>query len=187
MDTAAAVPNSMALILRGGRDPAMLLDEVRGTVADLDPDLPLTEVQTMDAIVAQASSRTTFTMSLLVLSALIATGLAAIGIYAVLSNLASQRSREIGLRVAIGATARDVRGMIMWRGMSLAGLGCVLGLVAALPVGPLLESLLFRVDPLNGATLAGVVTTFLIAAAVSSHIPAKRAARLRPADVLRAE
>jgi predicted permease len=187
VDAAAAVPNSMALVVRGLGDPAMLLDDVRGTIADLDPDLPLSEVRTMDVIVARASSRTSFTMSLLVLAALVASGLAAIGIYGVLSKLASQRSGEIGLRVALGATAGDIRGMIMWRGMSLAGLGCALGLIASLPVGSLLESFLFRVDPLSVTTLASVVTTFLLAAAVSSHIPAKRAARLRPADVLRAE
>jgi ABC-type antimicrobial peptide transport system permease subunit len=177
----------MAIVVRASADPAMVIDEARGAVADMDRDVPVTDIRSMEDVVAESFSRTSFTMVLLLLAAVVALGLAALGIYAVLSHLAAQRTGEIGLRIALGATSADVRSMILRRGMWLAGLGCGAGLVGSLLVGPLLDSFLFRVDPLDTTTLVGVILTFLTAAATASLIPASRAAAMRPADALRAE
>jgi predicted permease len=187
LDSVGGGAHAMAIVVRASADPAMVIDEARGAVADMDRDVPVTDIRSMEDVVAESFSRTSFTMVLLLLAAVVALGLAALGIYAVLSHLAAQRTGEIGLRIALGATSADVRSMILRRGMWLAGLGCGAGLVGSLLVGPLLDSFLFRVDPLDTTTLVGVILTFLTAAATASLIPASRAAAMRPADALRAE
>jgi predicted permease len=187
LDSVGGGANAMSIVVRADGDRAMLIAEARGAMSDLDPDVPITDVRSMEDLVAESFSRTSFTMVLLLLAAVVALGLAALGIYAVLSHLAAQRTGEIGLRIALGATSADVRSMILRRGMWLAGLGCGAGLVGSLLVGPLLDSFLFRVDPLDTTTLVGVILTFLTAAAIASLIPASRAAAMRPADALRAE
>jgi putative ABC transport system permease protein len=187
LDSVGGGANAVAIVVRASADPTMVIDGARGAVADMDPDVPVTDIRSMEDVVAESFSRTSFTMVLLLLAAVVALGLAALGIYAVLSHLAAQRTGEIGLRIALGATSADVRSMILRRGMWLAGLGCGAGLVGSLLVGPLLDSFLFRVDPLDTTTLVGVILTFLTAAAIASLIPASRAAAMRPADALRAE
>ena len=117
----------------------------------------------------------------------IALFLGSAGIYGVVSYVASQRSAEMGVRLALGADPGRVRNIILSRGMSLAGLGVALGLVASVALGGVLRSLLFGVSPLDLPTLVGASVVFLFVAALSSVIPARRAARTSPAIALRAE
>ena len=126
-------------------------------------------------------------MSLLALAAGIALFLSAVGIYGVLSYVATQRTAEMGVRLALGADAATVRKIIMSQGMLLAGLGVAAGLVGSVALGGVLSSLLFGVSPLDPLTLTGVAVIFLAVAAVASAIPAQRAARTPPAVALRAD
>ena len=130
-------------------------------------------------------SRTSFTMSLLVLAAIIALFLGSVGIYGVISYVAIQRTSEIGVRLALGADAEGVRRMILMQGR-LAGAGVVIGLLAATAMGQLLTSLLYGVSPLDPLTLVGGSVVFLAVAALAGVIPARRAARTPPAVALQA-
>jgi putative ABC transport system permease protein len=128
----------------------------------------------------------TSTLTLLAFTA-IALGLAALGLYGVLSYAVSQRSHEIGIRVAMGASRSDILRMVMGQGLRLAGAGLVVGLVASLALTRLLSSLLFGVSPYDVPTLATVVVVLLATALLASFLPAFRATRVSPLDALRYE
>ncbi len=129
-------------------------------------------------------SRTSFTMSVLVLAAIIALFLGSVGIYGVISYIVSQRTSEIGVRLALGADSTKVRRMILMQGMRLAGAGVAIGLLAALAMGRLLTSLLYGVSPFDPLTLVGGAVIFLPVAALGAIIPALKAARIPPAVAL---
>jgi ABC-type antimicrobial peptide transport system permease subunit len=132
-------------------------------------------------------SRTTFTMSLLALAAGVALFLGAVGIYGVIAYGVRQRTSEIGIRVALGATPARIRRRVVGRGLIPAAIGVVLGLAAASVASRTMASLLFGVSPLDVPTLLGGAALFLVVAGLASLLPSARATRISPAEALRAE
>jgi predicted permease len=186
-DTTLGVDDRMTVTLRTVGEPQGALEAVRREVRAMDPGLPLYNVQPMTAIVRAATARTAFTVVLLGIASVIAVLLGAIGIYGVISYVVSLRSREIGVRMALGAQGGEVRWMVTRQGLLLAGGGIAIGLVGAALVTRLLRALLFGVTPGDPVALIGSATILLIVAAVASAVPAWRASRLDPISALRAE
>ena len=176
----------MSMVVRSDAEPFSLVPAIRSVIEAIDPDLAISDIRTMEDVVEDSMSRTSFTMSLLLLAALIALFLGSVGIYGVISYIVSQRTSEIGVRLALGADSGQVRGMILMQGMRLAGAGVVIGLLAAAAMGQLLTSLLYGVSPLDPLTLVGGSVVFLAVAALAGVIPARRAARTPPAVALQA-
>ncbi len=187
LDSVGGGVRPMMMVVRTEVDPSVLAPGIRSAVEELDPILPITDLQPMEALLQDSLSRTSFTMSLLVLAAVIALFLGSVGVYGVLSYVATQRTAEMGVRLALGADAGSVRKIILSQGMLLAGLGVAAGLAGAVAIGGVMTSLLFGVSPLDPLTLVGVSAIFLAVAAAASLIPAQRAARTPPAVALRAD
>jgi len=141
----------------------------------------------MTEVVAQAGARTSFTLVMLAIASAVALALAAVGIYGVLSYVVSLRTREIAVRLALGARPADVRRMVTRQAVAVAALGAGVGLVGAVAVTRVLAALLFGVSPTDAATMVGAAALLLAVAAVASWLPARRAAGLDPARALRAE
>ncbi len=175
-----------ALAVRTAVEPVSLVGAIRGAIAEVDPDLPIADIRTMEGVLGASIARTSFTMSLLVISALIALFLGAVGIYAVLSYVVSQRTPEIGIRSALGATPDAVRRMILSQGMRFVGVGVLIGLVAAVALGQVLATQLYGVSPIDPVTIAITAAIFLGVAMLASFLPAARAAGTSPLDALRA-
>jgi putative ABC transport system permease protein len=168
-------------------DPSRLVAPVQRLVRELDPALPLTDVQTMSAVLAAATQQQRFTMALMAAFALLALTLAAVGLYGVIAYAVSRRTREIGIRLALGSDARRVRGLVLSEGMRPACLGVALGLVGAALLTRFLRSLLYEVAPLDAATFVLVPLLLLVVAGLAVLVPAARASRLEPVEALRAE
>ena len=183
-DTLDRPQRAMSLAVRGSGDPLDLVPLLRREVGALDATLPLSNIETMDDVVGDSMSRTSFTMTLLVLAAIIALFLGSVGIYGVISYSVSGRTPEIGVRLALGADSKKVRTMILMQGMRLAGAGVVIGLLAATAMGRLLNSLLFGVSSFDPVTLVGGSLIFLAVATLAAVIPALRASRIPPAVAL---
>ncbi len=182
---AQMVITSPALCIRTAGDPAALAAPLRRQLAELDPDIPLFRVRTLDTLVSNAASEPRFQMLLVTSFALLALALSAVGLYAVLSYLVAQRTTEIGLRMALGAQPGDVLQWVLRRGMRMAFLGAILGLGLSAAVTRYLQDLLFGVRPLDALTLTAVSATLLAVSAVASALPAVRASRLDPMQALR--
>jgi putative ABC transport system permease protein len=179
---------SMSLRIRvGSGDPASVTQAVRGELAALDPDLPLHSVKPMAEVVGELVSPQRFTTFLLAGFAALAGLLAAIGIYGVVSYSVIQRTREIGVRMALGAQARDVMRMVLRRGMILAGAGAGIGLVASIQLSKYISTLLFRVEPTDTATLVTITVLVVMVTFVACFIPARRATRVDPISTLRVD
>jgi predicted permease len=178
---------AMNVVLRSGADPAALTAAVRKEVRELDPELPLYNVLTMQQRVDASLARRRFSMALLGLFALFALALAAVGAYGVISYLVNQGTREIGIRIALGATPRGILQLIVQRGMlmSISGLG--LGLAATLLLARFIRSLLFGVQATDPLTFAAVAALLCLITLLATYIPARRAARTDPAACLRCE
>jgi FtsX-like permease family len=177
----------MFAVLRTTDEPAALIPAVHRAVAELDPTLPLFHVHTMDDVLWEAVARPRFLMFLLTAFAGIALLLAAIGIYGVISFTVAQRSRELGIRVALGATKGRVLAQILGEGLTLTLGGVVIGLAAAFGLTRLISTMLFGVAPLDAATFAGVAVALTGVAVLASLIPARRAAAVDPVIAMRAE
>ena len=185
VDSAGGGVQVMTMTLRTETDPLSLVSTIRGAIAEVDRDLPMAKVQSMDRVLADSMSRTSFTMSVLVIAALVALFLGAVGIYGVLSYVVSLRAPEIGTRLALGASPASVLRMVLSHGMRLAGAGALLGLVAALALSRVLVALLYDVSPSDAVTLVATSAIFLGVALLASVLPAARAARTTPVDALR--
>ena len=168
-------------------DPAGLAPAARQVIGRLDPDLPIYNVETMQARVDESLARRRFAMSLLGLFAALAFGLAGIGTYGVIAYLVSQGTREIGIRMALGATPERVAGMVVRGGMRLAAIGIAAGVAAALLFTQLMESQLFGVEATDPATFGTIVGLLLLMALAATYVPARRAARIDPLISLRSE
>jgi putative ABC transport system permease protein len=177
----------MTLMVRASADPRPLVSAVRNAVRELDADVALYNVATMEETVRQALARWRFTSLLLSAFALVALLLAAVGVNGVLSFLVARRTREFGIRMAIGATRRGVLSMVLGQGMMLIVAGLALGLVVALPLSRLLESLLFGVSASDPTTYVLVAVTLAVAALVACVVPAMRATGVDPVSALRVE
>jgi predicted permease len=187
LDSVGGGVRPMMMTVRTDGDPEALVPEIRAAVEGLDPELPITELQSMEDILGDSLSRTSFTMSLLLLAAVVALFLGSVGIYGVLSYVASQRTAEMGVRLALGADAATVRKIILSQGMMLAVIGVAVGLAGAFALGGVMSSLVYGVSPADPVTLVGVSVLFLAVAAGASLVPAARAARTPPAVALRAD
>ncbi len=184
LDSVGGGARAMRMVVRSDTDPLTLVPAIRSAIEAIDSDLPISELKSMEEIVADSMSRTSFTMSLLLLAAIIALFLGSVGIYGVISYIVSQRASEIAVRLALGADSEKVGRMVLMQGMRLAGAGVVVGLIAATVMGRLLTTLLYGVAPFDLLTLLGGSMIFLAVAAVASVIPALRASRIPPGVAL---
>jgi putative ABC transport system permease protein len=180
-------PRGMTLVVKTTGDPMQALPSVRQAVASIDRSVPVAAPRPMTEVVSGAIAAPRFTGWLLGLFAATALTLAAVGIYGVLSYLVSQRTREIGIRVAVGAGPGAIARLVVGRGLSLALVGVVIGVAAAFVASRLMESLLFGVQPRDPLTFVGVPVVLTSVAIVGSVVPALRATRIDPVIALRSE
>jgi len=176
-----------ALVVRTNIEPMSLAAPVRNAIWSVDKDQTVADIDTMDHIVAGAVARQRFSMLLLGLFAALALLLASIGIYGVMSYSVAQRTREIGIRIALGASSKAVTRLVVGDGVRLAVIGLVVGVGTAVAATRALSSLLYGVtagDPTTFALIGGLVAVVALAA---SYLPARRAVRVDPVDALRAE
>jgi predicted permease len=178
---------TMFLAIRTDTDPLSLIDSVRGEVRALDKDLPVADVRALEIIAVAAVAGQRFALLLVGLFALTALMLAAIGIYGVMSYLVAQRTHEIGIRLALGAQARDVLKIVVRQGMSLAVIGAGLGLIAASALTRLMSSLLFGVKPTDPLTFIAISALLVAVALLACYLPARRATKVDPLVALRYE
>jgi len=178
----------MSVVVRaGGRDPLTLVPLVRQQVADLDPDLPVTAVSTMERVVTDSARQPRLTSVLIALFAALAALLAVVGIYGVMSYSVTQRTREIGIRVAVGAGSRSVLGLVLREAVALAVAGLVGGLAAAFGLTRLLATQLYQVSATDPLVLGAAAAGILVVSLAASVVPAWRALRVDPLIALRAE
>jgi putative ABC transport system permease protein len=169
------------------RDPELFAARLREEVRAVDPELPLSNISSMERLLSESVAQPRFNAFVLGSFGTAALVLAALGIYGVLSTMVAQRTSEIGLRMALGARASDVRRMVVGQGMRLAAIGLSLGIVAALALGPALQSLLFGVRASDPGTLFLVGGFLGSIALLASYLPARRASRIEPLTALRHE
>jgi putative ABC transport system permease protein len=174
-------------LIRTEGDPESLASAARGVVRDVDPGLAIFGIEPLQNTVARSVAQQRFTMLLVGAFAAVALVLAAIGIHGVLSYTVAQRTRELGIRLALGAQPGRLVRLVVGQGLRLCGAGLALGLAGALLVTRLLETLLYGVTPLDPGTFFGVPAILLLVALAASYLPARRAARVDPILALRAE
>lgn len=181
-------PTYMHLVVKSSdADPAALGSAITRIVQELEPQAAVANVQTMETVLARSYAKQSFTMVLLLVTATISLILSAVGIYGVISYVVMQRRPEIGVRLALGADAGRVTGLVVAQSVRLAVVGVIVGVVAALGVTRYLQSLLFGVSAADPKVLSVVAVSLLALAALASFAPARRAARVDPAEVLRAD
>lgn len=179
--------SSMMLALHTTGDPSALAPAVRHAIERVAPEIPLTTMRTMKSIVDRSLAERSFTMTVLAIAALVALLLGAVGLYGVISYVASQRTREIGLRIALGALPSQVRARFVRQGLGVVAAGLVIGLAAALALTRLLGALLFEVsatDPLSFIVAIAVLTAVSL---LAMYLPARRASSIDPQEALRTE
>ncbi|HEX6048345.1 MAG TPA: ABC transporter permease [Gemmatimonadaceae bacterium] len=177
----------LTLVVRTAGDPARLVPAVRAEVKSVDPDQPVFEVASMDQLLGAMVAQRRFSMALLGTFATLALVLGVVGVYGVTSYLVAQRTREVGVRLALGAQPGQVVSMVVRQGMAVAAAGLVAGLAGALAAGRLLTGLLYGVGPHDLGTFAGVTAVIAVATLAANWVPALRAARVDPLTALRSE
>jgi putative ABC transport system permease protein len=177
----------MTLAVRTQSDPAAMATAVKQQIWKVDSQLPVTKVKTMNEVAAASFAARSFYMLLLVIFASLALVLAGVGVYGVMSYAVTQRTQEIGIRMALGAQVRDVVTLVMRSGFVVAITGVVLGVAGAFALTRLMRSLLFAVAPTDAATFITVSASLLIVALVACYIPARRATKVDPLVALRYE
>jgi putative ABC transport system permease protein len=179
--------NGMTVLIKGASDPNLLISSVRGAIREIDPDQPIYSVRTMNEIRAESVAGERLNLTLLSLFAGIALVLAIVGIYGVMSYSVTQRTHEIGIRMAIGARPRDVFKMVLGQGMKLALLGVVIGLASAFALTRLMETMLFGVEPTDKLTFAAISIMLITVALLACYLPGRRATKVEPTISLRYE
>ena len=177
----------LTLVVRTSSDPHGLVSGLRNEVSRIDKDQPVYDVRSMEQLVYESASPRKFNALLLAIFAAVALTLAAIGIYGVMSYSVTQRSREIGLRMALGARVPDVLKMVIGQGMRLAVAGVAIGLAGSLALTRVLSGLLYGVSPSDPVTFVVITTLSVVVTLLASYIPARRAAKLDPMVALRHE
>jgi len=175
------------IFIRTRAPAAQVVPIIRAELRALDPDIPLADIKTMGTRFGDATWRTRTSAWLLGAFSVLALVLAAVGIYGVVSQSVAQRTRELGVRVALGATRRDIMQLVLGRASIFAAAGVALGVALALPATRLLTSLLYQVQPGDPLVLSGLAATLLAVAVLASYLPARRATRVSPLNVLRGE
>jgi putative ABC transport system permease protein len=178
---------TMAVVARTGGDPYALVPRIREIVRAHDAAVPLSNVRTIERIVMDAFSQPRFTMLLLAIFAGLALVLAALGIYGVIAYGVAQRAQEIGIRMALGATAGDVLRLVVGGGLTLAVIGIAAGVGGALALSRLMASLVYGVDTLDPLTFAAVPVLLVGVALLASLLPALKAAAVQPGSALKSE
>ena len=175
------------LLVRTASDPATIANAVTGIVHEIDPDVPVNEVTTLDGLLSRSVSPRRFSAVLVGILAGLALVLSAVGIYGVMSYTVGQRTQEIGVRMAMGAQPRNMLALILGRGARLALIGIAAGVVGALALTRFLSSLLFGIAPKDPLTFAGVALLLFGVALAACYVPARRAMRVDPMVALRYE
>jgi predicted permease len=166
---------------------ASLVAEIRQAVRSVSASIPVAEERTMRDLYAGSLARTSFTLVMLAIAGGMALLLGVVGIYGVIAYVVSQRTREIGIRSALGAEPRQLSKLFLLHGLALSAIGALLGLVAAIALGRLMSSLLFGIGPLDATAYVAALAVTIAAAALASYVPARRAAAIDPIETLRAE
>jgi ABC-type antimicrobial peptide transport system permease subunit len=175
---------ALTQVVRTTGSPEALLPAVRRVVGSLDPQLVVYDPVPLADAIGRGEAQRTFTLRLLASFAAVALALAALGLFGVLSYGVRLREREFGVRMALGAEAGRVRRMVLRRGLALVAAGTVIGLVGAAAAARLMQSLVFRVRPLEPSVLAGAAAFMAAVAALAAYLPARRATRVDPRSIL---
>jgi ABC-type antimicrobial peptide transport system permease subunit len=173
-----------ALIVRTTGNPLDTVRSVRAAILEIDPGQPLVNVRTMEAAMAGTVAQPRFQMTLLMIFASIAVALAAVGVYGIMAYTVSQRTPEIGVRMAVGASPNQVIAMVVWQGARLAVMGVVLGLIAAALAAGAMQAWLFDIKGIDPLTFLIAPLVLGLAALLASYVPARRAARISPLAAL---
>ena len=177
--------SNMNLLVRTAVPPQNLTSAIRAQIATVDPDQPVTGIQSVDELMDTSRTQPRFTMTLLGIFSMTALGLAVIGIYGVLAYSVAQRQHELGIRMALGAQSADILRLVVRQGLILAGSGIAVGIVAALLLTKVMSSLLYKVSARDLATFALTPMLFLAIALVTSYVPARRATKVDPMEAMR--
>ena len=175
------------LVIRANVPPTSLVPSVRSAVHSVDPNQPVSNIRTMDSVVGEQTRMRSLAMSLLTMFAALAMLLAVLGIYGILSYFVAQHTREIGVRLALGAEGRNIFALVLTRGFTLAAIGIVIGIAASLAMTRLLRSMLFEVSSVDPLTYVGMTLLLMVVAVSACALPALRASRVDPLVALRYE
>ncbi len=181
------VMSGMTILVRTANDPLTLVSAVRNELQQMDPEQPMAAIATMDELLSGSLSRSRFTMLVLGVFAALALVLASVGIYGVIAYSVTQRTQEFGIRIALGASRRDVLRLVLGQGTRLTLLGIGLGIVAALVVTRLMATLLYGISATDPVTFTAVALLLALVALAACYIPARRATRVDPIVALRYE
>jgi putative ABC transport system permease protein len=179
---------AVTFVIRSERSgTASLVSDIRQAIRTVDPTVVVAQERTMQDLYARSLARTSFTLVMLAIAGGMALALGVVGIYGVVAYVVSQRAREVGIRLALGAEARQLEKMFLMHGLTLSAVGVVVGLVVAAALGRAMSSLLFGIEPLDPAAYVSAIAVILAAAALAAYVPARRAAAIDPIETLRAE
>ncbi|MFI5312000.1 MAG: ABC transporter permease, partial [Gemmatimonadales bacterium] len=179
--------SAMTLVLRTGASPASLAPAVRRIVREMDPELALTSVRTMEEVRSASMARDRFLTTLFLAFAMVGAALAMVGVYGMVAQLARRRTREMGIRAALGARGRQIQWLVLRHGLVLTGFGVATGLVGAFAGARAMRALLYHVAPADTFTFLTVPLLLMATAGAAAWLPAVRASRVDPAEVLRAD
>jgi ABC-type antimicrobial peptide transport system permease subunit len=175
----------MNLVLRTSLSSSVLAAQIRHEIQMVDPGLPVFNVRSMNDVIGASLAPRRFSAQLVGIFAGLALLLASIGIYGLLAYMVGQRSRELGVRMALGARPSDILQLILGKGMALSGVGIVVGLSLAASAAPMIAALLYGVHPIDATVFVAVPLLLLVVALLASYVPARRAANLDPMIALR--
>jgi putative ABC transport system permease protein len=178
---------SLAIVARTAGDPGALGPAIEGVVQQLNKDLPLFQIRTMDDMLGTSIARQRMSMMVFVVFAIVALTLASVGLYGVVAHGVTERTHEIGVRIALGAEQRHVLGLVVRQGLSMALVGTAIGVAGSVALSRWIQGLLFGVTATDPLTIGAVVATLLAVAMVACYVPAWRATRVDPTTALRAE
>jgi predicted permease len=179
---------SVTFVIRTERAGATsLLEDVRQAVRSVSGSIPIGQERTMQSLYAGSLARTSFTLVMLAIAGAMALALGVIGIYGVIAYVVAQRSREIGIRLALGERPRHIERRVLLHGLALSGVGATVGFIAAMALARLMSSLLFGIGPMDPAAYIAAIVVTIAAAALASYLPARRAAAIDPMETLKAE
>jgi putative ABC transport system permease protein len=180
-------PVNPFIVLRTSGDPALLTETVRAEARLIDKNLPIYDIRTMSTLRAESVSTRRFILLIVGAFGVLALGLAAIGVYGVMSLIVSERTREVGVRLALGAQPQELLRMIVGQAAKLAGIGVAVGVAAALPLAPLLDSQLYGIESFDPTTFISVPVVLMVIATLAAVVPATKAMRVDPVTALRIE
>jgi putative ABC transport system permease protein len=185
LEILGGIYRSLSIVLKTTGDPASLAGGLRAAVQEVDRDQPLVRVRTMAEAMTDSVSQPRLRTTLLALFSAVALVLSLIGVYGVMAYVVSERTHEIGVRLALGASPADIRSLVVGQGTRLAGIGIAVGVAGALVTSRALGALLFGVSATDPATFAIAVVLLAVAGGVAAYVPARRASRIDPVALLR--